>query len=452
MAENNTPSIHNPPTEILMRDFDRNDKIVPFEWGGEFYQERVLQGLAIAATSESVTIIVTHTNDEKSPDTFHGDSDSAWFQQISDSDYKSLSWISDVDTEKLNDETIKRKARTFRMYDDSPGVKPGDTLHVHQSYFLSKPTPDSSQWKTASHVDEVCLLPNVNIGVEAGLDRLAKLRVRLARQLVRSAKIREHLTMIQNPRIDPNNSFRPFGEAELDDKEKTRIKARRVYGAGQVDDHFVDIKADIQRGTDEEIRGDLRFTTKGGVVITPQIAPLGEGSEHDPLMKVEIHIHSSNVHNRAVGEQQAYILIDGVKYVAEKDPEISSQYFENPGHDVYFAGFRPEGVSKNTFTLTEEQRQAYFDKGDAEHTATRDFINEMISKGKDPYKSNPEMNAELEKRIAQVLAADAERAGILETIGDNPLDSDVNCGAPLVVPRSMLDSIEIVFPSINDTE
>jgi hypothetical protein len=222
--------------------------------------------------------------------------------------------------------------------------------------------------------------------------------------------------MVSNPRINPNEAFRPFENTPTREGRRG-LKDRRVFGNGQVKDHFVDVNAKEQFPDNAILQGDIRFTHTGDVTLIPNIMPFGEGSDDDPLMEVMIEIHSKTVLDRAVGEQQVYVLIDGVKYTAFVDSETSSHYFVNPGHEIVFGGFRAEGQTSDCKQLTNEQREAYFRKIEANDTGRESTYTD--------------------KRI-------------LESVANNTLNGAMTSGASLMVPLSKLDSIEVVLPTVDN--
>lgn len=317
MSANQHYTIHNPPTECRDTNFEGEVTTIPYEWSGTTEQTLLVQGLVVDVGKTALSVAVTHIHESTwSSDSLHREVGSyLWFQQIGNSHYRELLSLSGSNAGGIDFSKVKRRAQEYPVHEDGPEILPGDTVHVHQTVFWGTRKADGQRGVSAI---DVCKLPIPNVGVEEGLQKLSERTVRLAKQLVRSAQAREHTSMLSNPRINPNEAFRPFEEVR--DEATSRVTDCRVFGHGQVKDHFVDVKAKEQYSGNRELQGDIRFTEKGDVTLVPNIMPFGEGSEDDPLMEVSIEIHSTTVLNRAVGEQQAYVLIDGVKYTAFVDP------------------------------------------------------------------------------------------------------------------------------------
>jgi len=441
-------SIHNPPMQCGKLGYEDEIVHTTFEWNGITDQNLLVEGLVVGIGETALRVAVTHIHEDtwRSDDFYREVSSYAWFQQIGNSYYRDLLGLSKARTAKRDLGRVERLSQEYPLTDPSVEIAAGDTVHVHRTVFWGS---DGTPGQRGIPVYDVCKLPVPNIGVEAGLQKLSDRTLRLAKQLVRSAQNREHIDMLTNPRVQPNEAFRPFEDSKAEGTHK--VVSRRVFGHGQVKDHFVDVKAKEQYVRNWELQGDIRFTEEGDVTLVPNIMPFGEGSEDDPLMEVSIEIHSTTVLNRAVGEQQAYVLVDGVKYTAFVDPEVSSHHFENPGHEVVFGGFRADDETLDCFWLTKEQKEAYFRKRERERELTTSVIDEAIDAGKQlTGKDGVVTGEEIDRRRKEVDSLASEDARIIESIKNNTLDGAMSTGAPLMVPRSMLDSIEVILPAVDD--
>lgn len=437
-------SIHNPPTEITETSYEGVTTSHPFEWNGKTEQSLLVQGIVVSVGETALQLAITHIHDGNwRSDSMYGEvGHTPWFQQIGTLHYRELFYLSERKANKDILENLERRTQPYTIHEGTPFVEPGDTVHVHRTIFWQ----DVQNGLTGLHITDICKLPVPNMNVDEALVKLYERNIRLAKQLARTAQYREHLNMISNPRIQPNQAFRPF--AETVSSEERTVNDRRVFGHAQVLDHFVDVSATKQYEGNREVQGDMRFTEKGDATVVRNIMPFGEGSDNDPLMELSIKIHSDTVLNKAVGEQQVYVVVDGVKYAAFKDPEASSHYFEQLGHDVIFSGFRAEGETLDCFWLTAEQKDAYFRKSAREREISMQVLNEAIMAGKDYYGSDAaEVNAEIARKLAEAEELAVDDAKIIESIKSSPLDGSISSGAPLMIPRSMLDSIEVVFPN-----
>ncbi len=273
-------------------------------------------------------------------------------------------------------------------------IKPGDMIRVQE--LLAQGIARGR--RVGQTVYEVSKIDGDSYSVEEFFLKSARLKPKIAAQLLRAYQKRERLLLLEQARISPNQPVRPFAElndcsilrTETTDNAR-RIMAKYVFGGGPVKDHFVDIIAEV--APESLVRfGGLRTYTESGVHhLTPNITPFGHGSIGDPLCVISIEVYTESTLNPAVGEQNIRLDIDGVAYAAIKDSFFSSRYFDNVGHRIVVRGFR-----ETTTTL-------------------------------DTYRLKPD--------------------GFTIIEPEQPPVTTLYCGAPLLVPRSMLDHIEILFPS-----
>lgn len=350
-------------------------------------------------------------------------------------DYRSLVWTAGVNVGELG------SPQTDRVYaHEGATFEPGDTVHIHDMWYQN---PDND--KQYFGKKEFCVLPVPNTGVEEAVNAMRYRNSRLAGIMARTIEHREQLALQGLPRIFPDEPYRPFQDFPDTEGAKT-VNSRAAYGAGQVKDHFVDVTAHRPHEMDMEHGGVMRFGRDGSRYVTKNILPFGPGSDDDPLMQLEVHVHTTTVHNPAVAEQQMQLLIDGKPYIARVDVERSSHYFENPGHDVYFGGFTVEGV-QDTAKLTEDQIAALNRKFDLEHDAIMRKVYEALNEGRDFVNQPRELNTEVMEEVARCMALLEDDKARIDSINDNEPESTIGAGALILVPRSMLDSVQIVFPA-----
>lgn len=440
-------------------------KEIPFRWDGDVHQEALLTALVVEVTDRKAHFVITHFD---SPDNSRfleygssGDYESStaniwasWSDQYP-RDYRDL--LSLADREYRDDVPATSQLDVVELEPDAPEVREGDMIHIHKLLLWGDVAEEDQVMgsKRGRLFNEVCKIPTEPRTVEDFFRDAAKLKPRIARQLARTHEKRERMHMESLNRILPNEPMRPFEDAEACMVGKNRMghdiyRSRSVFGAGPVKDHYVDVTAMRAGDTLTELGGSQNWTVSGRELFTPNVIPFGEGSEEDPLYAIEIRIHSYTVLCPAVGEQKVMITIDGVQYDALKNGELSSSRFEQPGHDVVMEGVRPVGASKDTYEITAEQSEALAERrrseGEAVSAVNQEAYDEYISTGKiTPIEDSFD---EADRRI-MVLRAEATEANqtIATIIGGEPISS-ISSGAYLLIPRSMLDAVEIMFPAI----
>ncbi len=298
---------------------------------------------------------------------------------------------------------------------DDSNLQAGDLARVR--HFILWCESDSPDILVGKDIYEAELLES-NVVVEAELAKRAELKQQVARQLVKSAMHRERLAISGLPRFTQGDSLRlPIPQADLVDGQFRTIK-RCVLGGGQAADYFVDINLRPFRREQGVSRGEVLFTPSGDALLVPYLPPLGHGTEADPLVELGINIGSTTVHNPAIREQQVAVTVDGITYSAEADPELSSRFFEQPGHHMVFNKFKLPGGGPNVVQLSQVQVEALLE----------------------PYRRD----------LALVTGAlppqeVVERNKIIQSINRLSPVGEFPTAAKLLVPLSMVDSIEVTF-------
>ncbi|MCB9821671.1 hypothetical protein H6798_04005 [Candidatus Nomurabacteria bacterium] len=319
----------------------------------------------------------------------------------------------------------------------------GDKLLISH-YTAWGQSPDHSGRIGLLVTDAIILEQFDEVGAE--IERLAARKQRLAKQLVRTIEHRERLKLRSLTRIEADVPSRVFEHSQSDGDN---ITIRYVFGNGPVQDHFVDMTASARDFLKQDILGTLRYSQDGGTYVTPHFLPFGMGTKEDPLMAIALHVHTDTVLNPAVGEQTVSLLIDGVTYSGCVDPEMSSHYFENPGHDIYFFGFKQQGRDLDTFRMSKEQAHAYHQQREFRHKVVMGGLYAALRQGRGVFDDPQEMEA-LEREIGQELDS-MPIDEITKSLHAMRPDYSVSGGACILVPRSMLDSIEVVFHRIQAT-
>ncbi len=433
----------------------------PFIWDGKIHQDAMIEAFVVEVSNSRVHFVITHYDPAHDFDFSESGGYSsdryqtvgrhqAWSSQFP-KDYRELLCTADAAYKTGVPETSLTDS--VPLSSDTPELVAGDFIHIHQSLLWEEPSENGS--KSGLTVFDICKLPKPNELPEAFFERAARLRPRIAKQLVRTMAKKEALRMNQQNRITPNEPLQPFKDPDstLTPIEWNGIKShiyrsRNVFGNGPVKDHFVDITATPAGDYYTELGGTENFTSTGRHLFTPNVMPFGEGSEDDPLHVVRVAVYSTTVFNPAVGEQRAYITIDGIKYELLKNAGESSYYFERPGHDVIYEGVREEGVEYDTYQITSEQSEALRQR----HIIEKNIVGAVVNQAFADFEADgvrPDL-ATLERQAEEkvtALRAESSKvnkaiAGILGTEPDVKLSS----GAHLLVPKSMLDSIEITLP------
>lgn len=448
--------------ETISNQYIEDGEERPFDWDGEIHQIAMSEAFVVDVSNNKAYFAITH-HDSSEDEGFQGASgDSSiytsaglykrWSNQFPGI-YRDLLRI--VDTEYPATIPEPGQIDDLVLESDAPDLAPGDFVHIHRLLLWEKARETGGR---AGHfVTEVCKQPRANESPEAFFERTTNLRPRIARQLARTIAKREEMHMHAQNRLTPNEPYRPFTDLDslLVPTDWNGIKghfyrSRNVFGTGPVKDHFVDITAKPASDYHTELGGQQSFTANGRHLFTPNVIPFGEGSSDDPLYIIKVSISSDTVFSPAVGEQSAHLTIDGRKYTLLKDREQSSYYFEQPGHDVVFEGVREEGIKTDTYEITPEQSNALAERHLNEMQATSSVMRQDYADflaGKDTM-SLAELHELIERRVQALRAeANAINETIASIVGREPTHT-ISDGAHLLVPRSMLDSIEITLSGI----
>ncbi|MDZ7786109.1 MAG: hypothetical protein U5L95_03240 [Candidatus Saccharibacteria bacterium] len=428
----------------------KNRELTPENYS-EFSQRSLLQGIVVEANNEQAQYIVTHVLDGKEevldydfdfyPEFRTASVHSPWYSETPES-YRALLY------ELNGDESPDAfPASDSVALTDNLELLPGDTIHVHQTMFWET---DEQGRKSGYPRYDVCKLPVANTGLSVVLETIRAERLERIAQKIKKIEEDEQEAMSGCVRILPNEPTRPFenpGPHNTDSNRYQRISSRYAYGDGVVDDHFVDIKAQEAYIGDVELGGVRRFGADGTEYLVPSIMPFGEGTIEDPLYELEIHIHSETKLNPAVGELRGYVMIDGTKYEALLDPEVSSHYFENPGHDITFSGFRAEGVQFDMVGINKEQSDALYVRSRREQDIAMDQLYASIDRREDFADKLEQIDQRAQQAAREQRQLQQKEQKIIDSIRNNPRKYTISTGASILVPRSMLDAIEVVLGS-----
>lgn len=446
--------------ETITSAFGREPGERPFDWDGEIDQEAMIEAFVVDVVDDSAHFVITHydpTNDYQysvngGRHSDHYNSASlykGWSSQFPKI-YRDLIYMAQAtQPTEIPEICLIDKAK---LQPDSPELKPGDFIHIHHLILWEKPSEYGS--KSGATILEMCKLPRPNEPVASFFERTAHLRPRIAKQLARTIVKRESMQMNARDRINPNDPIRPFEDMEstFTPTEGNSIRShcfrsRNVFGSGPVEDHFVDITAVPAGDYYTELGGVQNYTTTGRHMFTPNVIPFGEGSVEDPLHVITVEIFSTTVFCPAIGEQRAYITIDGKKYELLQNHELSSSNFKQPGHEIIYKGVREEGVEKDTYEITAEQSDALIQRSRKEMqiagmVVRQSYDNFFEGKGMD---DSEILEQRIEDRI-QTLRNEASEANnvIASIVGQEPIFR-LPSGAHLLVPQSMLDSVEITL-------
>lgn len=442
------------------RGWDEDDEVryIPFVPSGEIEQKNLVEVLVTEVDDRVVKFIVLDVLDGLE-DVMEGrgnlyahtaDYGLPWFRRFA----RNYRWLTGIAETDWGDDDIPIRPDTIEIDAFNDLISAGDTIHIHSNIYWGNEEGNS---KTGIWRFEACRLPVENRDVQQFVNDSAKRKAKLARLMARSMARREFLDMQKQTRIEPGLPYRPF-EDSSEDSESVRILkhgtqqwliARGAYGSGPVKDHYVDIIARPAGDYLTELGGQRNCTVEGTALLTPNITPFGDGSPEDPLYEIDIEIKSETVLNPAVGEQRVQILIDGKVYDALQSAENSSHMFKRPGHRIAMEGYREHGVKYDTCALTEEQAEALSRRGKKEHRTVMGIVYGAIHEGRDFIAEMKQLDDDAEEKIlAQRGMEDDPDNQIIATISDNPLTDSISTGAPLLVPRSMLDAIEVNFLAI----
>lgn len=418
----------------------------------EMSQYCLVQGIVVEVSDNLAHYVITHVHDGRDEildDQFYptyrtATKRSPWFSELPES-YRAL-WMEA--REEYEYDVADWHDDVELPYDIEVVV--GDTIHVHQTMFWE---PNKRGGKTGYPRIDVCKLPVPNIGLQAALEAIVHERAHKVQQALIEAASLEQAALQELERIEPGKPTRPFnnpGRHDINGKPHQTVRTQFVYGGGPVEDHFLNITASAVITMDLEYGGVQRFGTDGSQYLVPSIMPFGPGSEEDPLYELKIHVNSDTKLNPAVGEIRPQVVIDGIKYEALVDTEVSSVYFKKPGHDVIFNGFRQEGVEFDMVKLTDKQIAAFDVRFKRQSKIALDKLYGSIDRGEDFASSLEVVDEAAEKEVQAQNELDETEQALIESITQNVREYTISTGAAIQVPRSMLDAIEINIASIGD--
>lgn len=433
-----------------IRNMVEREHLIPDNFA-EVTQRCLVQGLVVEVSNKQAHYVITHVldgRDEILDDDFYPEYRSAtiygpWFSEVPGS-YRAL-WEEARERYQCD---VQNYTDEVELPDDL-AVVPGDTIHVHETLFWE---PNERGGKTGYSRYDVCKLPLPNIGVQESLKVLAHKRSQQIQDGLIEAKKTEDEEMAALERITSGQPVRPFNNPSVHNpnaKYYQSVDARFVYGENAVQDHFVEVRARTAYEGDVEMGGARRFGVDGSQYVVPSIMPFGKGSPDDPLYELRIHFLSETKLNPAVGEVRPVVLIDGVKYEALVDVEESSSSFKRPGHDVVFTGFRMEGKRFDMAKLTREQIDALDARSKRQRDISMRKLYAGVSRGEDFAASLDVVDEEAQQEINSQIKMRTEEQTIIDSIVENPCDHTISTGAAILVPRSMLDAIEIDVGSLN---
>ena len=415
-----------------------------FGWDGEIHPRSLVEALVVRASKKSAHYVVTRViadpyNDLTGPrDDFYNrgsrTSEGPWSSDFP-SDPRQLIYIA----KKEYSPAIPTDIDSVELDNDDPALRSGDVVQIQEMDIHGREIDSGYPLHRTHAITE----PSRNVGsVEEFFKRAANLRPRIAHQLSRSSKKREQLLMAAQKRIEPGVPARPFSDPERSEEVGYGLRSRYTFGSQHVEDHFVDIYACLASRHDKELGGQRIFTESGNQYFTPNIKPFGEASDDDPLCKIEIITHSETVFCPAIGEQRVAVIVDGDTYTAVVNPERSSHYFKEPGHDVIMDGFRRVGVTMDTYGVTSAQQEALMRREQARNKIL-DAAIERIA-----LEDIPGLEAGAQRNIVELSIQPTEDNRIIAGLADGEPSAITPYGATLLIPKSMLDSVEVIFLGI----
>ncbi len=429
----------------------KRKELIPENWD-EVEQRYLVQGIVIAVKDRRAHYVITHVldgceeilDDDFYPEPRSASTQSPWYSDVPNS-YRAL-WYELEDTDPPNPLRIADKVDLA----EGQIIVPGDTIHVHQTNFWKITGPSS---KTGYPRYDVCKMPIANLGLEVMLASVLQQRRQKVEAALQRMQQNEQQEMLASRRLLPNQSERPFvdpGKHDPNENYYQTVTSRFVYGEGPVTDHFVDISARTAYEGDVAYGGVLRYGTDGSVYLITALLPFGAGSADDPLYELKITIHSQTIINPAVGELRPQVVIDGVTFAAQLDVEESSSRFKYPGHHVVFSGFRQDDAEWNMAPLTPEQSNAIFTRSKRERSRNLRILHEGLLRGEDMKEILDLLDDSAQQEALRAAKDHAHEQALIDSIKSNPSTYTISSGAPILVPRSMLDAVEIRFNSLED--
>lgn len=235
-------------------------------------------------------------------------------------------------------------------------VQVGDRVRIQRwNYPISNETPNS--W-TIHRIDSVTVL-------ESGIDVAAEEeRVRAQKEYVRKnfAGIFRRLEQIQLQTREQLSTETETPVRWRGARDGVHV-AHYTYGDGPILDHFVDIKAaPYSPHGSVPLGGDNRFTQSGAMYVARDITAGLPSNElvkaSEPMVELSAHAWTETAHNPAVNALRIDFVVDGVRYYSRKEPELSSHYFKEPGHDMHFEGYHPEGQEYDGVEVVQEELES----------------------------------------------------------------------------------------------
>lgn len=435
---------------------------VPFTFSDRIEQDCAVEALILGRDGNELRFVVTDVLDgEQNLARGHTITDfntiyygAPWFRQLTqDPDILRGLIHAEATGARLPDWPDKQE---FLQIPD--GVEPGHFVHIHANIYWGT-TGEEGISQTGIWGFEVCKMPADPVVPEDYVRTNQARKIRLAKLVLRGMERKEYIDMQSNERIEPDKPRRPFANQEQcrvtyvsGRTEQDAYVKRFVFGAGPVRDHYVDVTARLAADYHTELGGIQRFTDKGTHLFVPNEMPFGSlDSDDDPLHLVEIRMYSELVRSPALAEQKLYVMIDGVRYEALTDYEQSSHDFSKPGRRLHFGGVRRVGKEKDMYVISPEQSDALLKRRIQQDKIVKAVLNEAIDTHGSLWAANfDELNDEAGRRIMAMRAQATEQNRVIaEILGVQEPQYQNPQGAALLVPRSMLDSIEIEVPMVH---
>ncbi len=326
----------------------------------------------------------------------------------------------------------------------------GDKVNITR-WGYKQPSNHPNSW-TTSYFENVTVL-------ETGVDILEE----ETRTLERKQFIRKNLAAIirRLEQLELNHHDRLVTDAgaviSWNHDDQTGIsRAEYTYGESPVEDHFVNVMARPYSSNDDaDLGGDTRYTHSGKAFVARNITPASPSSElallNEPMVELSAHVWTETALNPEVDSITVGFIIDGVHYSGVKDVELSSHYFEEPGHDLNFNSFLVPNEEYDGVAVLPEELDALGKYHSIKHEVTMqrvysDLDERIAHKAIRGTASTDIETIRSRAQALEIIRQDAlqELQPVINGIKTRPSDTKLGLGGRLLVPASKLVSIEVI--------
>lgn len=365
-------------------------------------------------------------------------------EQLMDSPYRSL--VSDPHYNRIADAS---HYDLDELLQNNEALQVGDRITIER--WLHKVPTGHNAWSGNSIENVTVIERSVDITAEEdkALERKQYIRENLAAILRRL----EYMQLERNDRLQTGVETTI---AWSHDERSDISRAEFVYGENSIEDHFVNLVARPYSPIEEvPLGGDTRYTYSGNAFVARDVIAGVPSKElvklREPVVELSAHVWTKTALNPEVDTVVVGFIVDGIHYIGVKDDELSSHYFEAPGHDLVFNAFTIKGEVFDGVALTTQELDALAGYGSVVHELTMRAVyyglDARIIRGEIEQGASVDLvpvHENLQK--LELVKADAfkDLLPVIDGIKARPSDTKMGIGGRLLVPVSKLGDVKVI--------